>query len=203
MNYKDISNDELKQIIKNSTTWEDICEKFNMQYIIIEFQRKIRRLNIDISHIKETYIDYNKNIKNEYLGHISEEKFKNIVKNAKSWNDVINGCGLKLMTKTLQRRLNKVDYSHLPKNYGGLYSKLGKYSKEYYEELVFKSKSWDEILEKLKYTSSFYLETIKKHFDLYKINYSHLIYPKISNKIKIAITLVLISLLKLQDQKIS
>jgi hypothetical protein len=195
MNYKDISNDELKQIIKNSTTWEDICEKFNLQYIIIEFQRKLKRLNIDISHIKETYIDYNKKIKKEYLGHISDDKLKEIIKNAKKWNDVLRECNLNTLTRKIQRRIQNIDidYSHLPKNYGGLFSKLSRNSKEFYIDLVKNSVSWDEILLKLKYKSSFYLETIKKFFDDYNINYRHLTYPKkISYKKKIELNEIFI-----------
>lgn len=193
MNYKDISNDELKQIIKDATNWEDICNIFNITNIIEFLRRKINRLNIDCSHITETYIEYNKKIKNEDLGHISKEKFNEIVKNAKCWDDVIRGCNLKLMSRSLQRRLNKIDHSHLPKNFSGLYSKLGKYSKEYYEELVNNSKSWDDILENLKYTSTLFINTIKKHFDIYKINYSHLTYPeKISNGKKIELKDILV-----------
>lgn len=185
MIYNDISDDEFKNIIKNNTNWENICKVFNTKYIVNDILIKINRLKIDYSHIQESYIDYNKNIKDEVMGHISEEKFKEIVKNAKNWDDVIRGCDLKILTRSLQRRLNKIDHSHLPKNFGGLYSKLGKFSKEYYKELVKKSKNWDEILLTLKYISSFHINTIKRYFDQYDINYSHLTYPEnILNKKK-------------------
>lgn len=193
MKYNDISDDEFKNIIKNNTNWESICKIFNIKHIVNDILKKINRLNIDYSHIQESYIDYNKNIKNDVMGHISEEKFKEIVKNAKNWNDVIKGCNLKILTRSLQRRLDKIDHSHLPKNFGGLYSKLGKFSKEYYEELVKKSKNWDEILLTLKYKSTLFLNTIKDYFDKYNINYSHLKYPeKFSNNKKIELKDILI-----------
>lgn len=188
-----ITDDMFKEIIEKSTNWEDICKKFNILKVNRDLQTKIKRLNINCSHINETYIDYNKKINSEYLGNISEEKLIEIVKNAKNWNDIIIGCGLKHMNRNLQKRLDKIDHSHLPQNFGGLYSKLGKYSKEYYEEIVKKSKSWDEILEILKYSSTLFIKTIKKYFDQYEINYIHLTYPeKLSNKMKIELKDILV-----------
>ena len=110
---------------------------------------------------------------------ITDDKLKEIIKNSTNWNDVIRECGLVTLTRSLQRRLkkNKIDYLHLPKNYGGVYSKLGKYNKEYYIKLISDSKSWDEILKKLKYTSCAYIELIKNYFNEYEIDYSHLTYP--------------------------
>ena len=193
MIYNDISDDEFKNIIKNNTNWENICKVFNTKYIVNDILIKINRLKIDYSHIQESYIEYNKNIKDEVMGHISEEKFIEIVKNAKNWDDVIIGCNLKTLTRSLQRRLKKIDHSHLPKNFGGIYSKLGKFSKEYYKELVKKSKSWDEILLTLKYNSTLFLNTIKGYFDQYDINYSHLTYPeKLTNKMKIELKDILV-----------
>ncbi len=113
---------------------------------------------------------------------ISEDKLREIFTNAKNWNDVLKEFNLNTLTRKLQRLINKydIDYSHLPKNFGGLYSKLSKNSKEFYINLVKNSVSWDDILIKLKYKTSFYIKAIKKIFDNYDINYSHLTYPKIS-----------------------
>jgi len=195
MDYNKVSEDDLRNIIKNAKNWKEVCDIFDITKIFVEIQRKIIRYNIDCSHIQESYIEYNIKIKNEYIGHISDEKIKEIIKNAKNWNDVLRDCELITMTRSLQRRLNKIpnsEYSHLPKNFGGLYSKLGKYSKEYYYELVINYKSWDEILKTLKYTSSFHIKIIKNHFDQYDINYSNLTYPEISNKKKIELKDILV-----------
>ena len=110
---------------------------------------------------------------------ITDDEFKEIIKKSKNWNDVIRDCGLVTFSRGLQRKLkkSKVDYSHLPKNFGGIFSKLGKYNKEYYITLISNSTSWDQILKELKYTSSAYINTIKKHFDEYEIDYSHLTCP--------------------------
>jgi transcription elongation factor Elf1 len=114
------------------------------------------------------------------MSNISDDNLKEIIKNAKNWNDVLRECKLNTLTRKLQRQIQNidVDYSHLPKNYGGLFSKLSRNSKEFYIDLVKSSVSWDEVLLKLKYKTSFYLETIKRFLNDYNINYSHLTYPK-------------------------
>lgn len=63
--------------------------------------------------------------KQSYLK-ISDNKLKEIIKNAKNWNDVLRDCNLNTLTRKLQKQIqkNENDYSHLPKNYGGLFSKL-------------------------------------------------------------------------------
>jgi len=90
---------------------------------------------------------------------ITDDKFNEIIKNSTNWNDVIREYGLVTLTRSLQRRLNKnkIDYSHLPNNYGGIYSKLGKYSKDFYIKLINDSTSWDEILHLFTFKMSDYL----------------------------------------------
>lgn len=63
---------------------------------------------------------------------LSDKDFEEIVKKASSWNDVITNSGLKVISRRLQRKIQKlkIDYNHLPDFYSGLYSKIGKNSKE-------------------------------------------------------------------------
>lgn len=78
---------------------------------------------------------------------LSDKDFEEIVKKASSWNDVIINSGLKVMTRRLQRKIKKlkIDCSHLPDFYAGLYSKIAKNSKEKYIELLKKYDNWDDI----------------------------------------------------------
>ena len=41
------------------------------------------------------------------MNKISEEQL------IKTWNNVILGCGLKILTRTLQRRINDLDKEHI------------------------------------------------------------------------------------------
>jgi 5-methylcytosine-specific restriction endonuclease McrA len=111
---------------------------------------------------------------------LSDKDFEEIIKNASSWNDVIINSGLKIMTRRLQKKIQKlkIDYKHLPDFYAGLYSKIGKNSKETYLELLNKYDNWDDILEELKFTSLQCLNNLKKYLDNLNINYSHIKKPK-------------------------
>lgn len=107
---------------------------------------------------------------------LSDNDIEEIIKKASSWNDVIINCGLKTMTRKLQRKINnlKIDYSHLPKYYTGLYSKIGKNSKEKYIELLKKYDNWDDILEELNFTSLQCLNNLKTYLNNLDIDYSHI-----------------------------
>lgn len=115
------------------------------------------------------------------LQQITNEQFKEVVKNSTTWNEIITKCGLKTRTRALQRRINKLDsslISHLPSFYGGLYSKIGKYTDNYYREIINKYDNWDDVLEHLNFTTYQCMNNVKKHLDIIGINYSHLKYPK-------------------------
>ena len=89
-------------------------------------------------------------------------------------------CDIKTLTRSLQRRINHLDKnitSHLPKFYGGIYSKIAKNSDEYYKELIAKSENWDEVMSELKFTTLQIFKNVKEHLDKLNINYSHLKKP--------------------------
>ena len=56
-------------------------------------------------------------------------------------------------------------------------SKIGKYSNEYYKELIEKNNSWDNVLEELNFTSIQVMNNVKKYLDTIDIDYKHLSYP--------------------------
>lgn len=107
---------------------------------------------------------------------LSDKDFEEIVKKASSWNDVITNSGLKVISRRLQRKIQKlkIDYNHLPDFYSGLYSKIGKNSKEKYIELLKKYDNWDDILEELNFTSLQCLHNLKTYLDNLNLDYSHI-----------------------------
>ncbi len=110
------------------------------------------------------------------MQNISDDNLKEIIRTSNSWNEVIEKCDLKCLTRSLQRKIAKlnVDKSHLPKFYSGLYSKIAKNSKEQYIELLSKYDNWDDILQDLKFTSLQCLNNLKKYLDNLGIDYSHI-----------------------------
>lgn len=112
---------------------------------------------------------------------ISDKQFENIVLSSTTWNEILSKCGLKIITRSFQRKFNKLDYKikkHLPSFYGGLYSKIGKYTDDYYKDLIKKYNNWDDVLEILNFTTLQCMNNVKKHLDKIGIDYSHLSYPK-------------------------
>jgi 5-methylcytosine-specific restriction endonuclease McrA len=119
------------------------------------------------------------------LQNITDDEFAEIIKSSLTWNNALTKCGLKNKTRKFEIRIDNLSeehIKHLPINYGGLYSKIEKYSNEYYKDLIEKSNNWDEVFNKLDLKISHQiLENLKKHLTLLNINYEHL---TINNKIK-------------------
>tara|TARA_Y100000389_G_scaffold192087_1_gene219148 strand:- start:7011 stop:8000 length:990 start_codon:yes stop_codon:yes gene_type:complete len=126
----------------------------------------------------------------------SDEDFIKIVKSSTTWNEIILKCGLKVMTRTLQRRINNLcdeNKNHLPKFYGGLYSKIGKNSNDYYKELLNKYDNWDDILKELNFTTLQCLNNLKKHLDIIGFSYDNIKNPtQLKQKNKISLDDILI-----------
>ena len=57
------------------------------------------------------------------------------------------------------------------------FEKIGKYSNEYYKELIEKNNSWDNVLEELNFTSIQVMNNVKKYLDTINIDYKHHSYP--------------------------
>lgn len=118
------------------------------------------------------------------LKNITHDEFKDIIKSSLTWLEAISKCGLKTKSRNFEIRINNLsdEYKkHLPLNYGGIYSKIEKYSHDFYKDLIKNSNNWDEVIETLKITNQNYLNNLKKHLDTINIDYNHLIK---NNKIK-------------------
>ena len=118
------------------------------------------------------------------LQNISDEEFKDIIKSSLTWFEAISKCGLKNKSRKFEIRIDNISYEdkkHLPKNYGGIYSKIEKYSHDFYKELIKNSNNWDEVIETLKITNQKFLNNVKKYLDTINIYYNHLTE---NNKIK-------------------
>lgn len=110
----------------------------------------------------------------------TDKEFEEIIKSCSTWSDVLTKSGLKIRTIPFERRVKNLPQEckkHLPSFYRGLYSKIGKYSNEYYKELIEKNNSWDNVLEELNFTSIQVMNNVKKHLDTINIYYKHLSYP--------------------------
>jgi transposase-like protein len=112
---------------------------------------------------------------------IDDETFIQIIEKSTSWNDVLVKCFLKTRTRNFERRIQRLqlDVSKLPTNFGGLYSKIGKHTDEYYKDLIAKNTNWDDVLIGLGFKSLQIIKNFKLHLDNIQINYNHLSYPKI------------------------
>lgn len=116
------------------------------------------------------------------LKDISDTQFIDYIKSSSSWNELMKKCNIKTLTRSLQRRINLLDKnvtSHLPNFYGGIYSKIAKHSDDYYKELITKSKTWDEVMSELKFTTLQIFKNVKDHLDKLDMDYSHLKKPTI------------------------
>jgi predicted O-linked N-acetylglucosamine transferase (SPINDLY family) len=119
------------------------------------------------------------------LKNLSDKEFAEIIKSCSTWSEALTKCGLKIRNRQFERKMQKIDEeykAHLPTCYGGLYSKIGKYTDEYYKELIENNTSWDDILEKMKYTNIQLINNVKRHLDSINIDYKHLSYPVRLNK---------------------
>jgi Zn finger protein HypA/HybF involved in hydrogenase expression len=112
---------------------------------------------------------------------ITDKDLIEFIKSSTSWNEVINKCGLKIRTRNFERRIKKINNEftqHLPTFYGGLYSKIGKYTDSFYKELIKKYDNWDDVLEELGFSSLQCMKKLKIHLEKINIDYSKLSYPK-------------------------
>ena len=119
------------------------------------------------------------------LKNLTDQQFAEIIKSCLTWSEALTKCGLKIRNRQFERKMQKIDEeykTHLPSCYGGLYSKIAKYTDEYYKELIENNTSWDDVLEKMKYTNIQLMNNVKKHLDSINIDYKHLSYPVRLNK---------------------
>lgn len=106
---------------------------------------------------------------------LTEEDLKQIVKDSHSWSDVISKCGLKTITRSLQRKLAKynIDSSHFEKRFDGKYTKINKLTKEQITDIVAKNDKWMDIMKAFRYTSCAHVRYIQAKLVNLGINFDH------------------------------
>ena len=107
---------------------------------------------------------------------MSEDDLQKIVNESHSWNEVLQKCGLKTMTRSLQRNIKKyeINCDHLNDYFDGLYTKFNKKTKEEMEEIVRNANDWLDIITGFGYRSYHNVPKIKNKLDKMNISYSHI-----------------------------
>lgn len=105
-----------------------------------------------------------------------EDDLQKIIGESHSWNEVLQKCGLKTMTRSFQRNVKKYDIKcdHLNDYFDGLYTKFNKKTKEEMEEIVRNASDWLDIITGLGYRSYHNVPKIKNKLDKMNISYSHI-----------------------------
>lgn len=106
---------------------------------------------------------------------LSEDDLKKIVQESHSWLDVITKCGLKTITRSLQRRITKygIDCSHFEKYFDGKYTKVNKFTKEHITEVVKNNDKWIDIMKAFGYISCAHVEHIQTKLTILGIDFNH------------------------------
>jgi hypothetical protein len=106
---------------------------------------------------------------------ITDDQLRKIVHESHSWIEVTKNCGLKTITRSLQRRVDrlKVDVSHFDKYFDGKHTKFNKFTKEEIELIVKANTKWIDIMKSLQYTSCNHVIQVQKKLDKLEIDYSH------------------------------
>lgn len=106
---------------------------------------------------------------------LSEDDLKKIVQESHSWSEVILKCGLKTITRSLQRKIKKynIDCSHFEKYFDGKYTKVNKFTKEQIVEVIKNNDKWIDIMNAFGYTSCAHVEHIQTKLKNLGIDFSH------------------------------
>ncbi len=106
---------------------------------------------------------------------ITDDQLCNIIHESHSWREVAEKCRLKTITRSLQRRVDKlgVDASHFDVFFDGKHTKFNKFSKEQIESIVRDNTEWKDIMKALNYTSCNHVKQVQKKLQKLGIDYSH------------------------------
>lgn len=106
---------------------------------------------------------------------LSEGQLRQIVTDSHSWNDVISKCGLKTITRSLQRKLQKynIDCSHFETFFDGKYTKINQFSKEQIQDVVNNNSNWMAIMNVFGYKSCTNVPYIKTKLEKLNIDFSN------------------------------
>jgi hypothetical protein len=107
---------------------------------------------------------------------LTDEQLQELVSNCFCWNEVLNKLGMKIMTRSLQRRIKNagIDYNKMNQYFEGLYTKFNRFTKEQIKTIVENGTDWKKVMKELGYNSCTHLSIIKQKLDKLEINYNHL-----------------------------
>ena len=106
---------------------------------------------------------------------LTEDDLQKIVSESHSWNEVVQKCGLKTLTRSLQRNIKKfeINCDHLNEHHDGLYTKFNSRTKDELEEIIRTNDEWDTIVKAFGYNTCHVVPTLKKKLDKLNIAYDH------------------------------
>lgn len=106
---------------------------------------------------------------------ISDDAIRQIIADSHSWMEVVSKCGLKTLTRSLQKRVMKleIDCSHFDKFFDGKYTKFNKFSKDEVETILKANTEWALIMKALGYPTCAHVKTVQVKLDNLGISYDH------------------------------
>lgn len=190
--FKKIDYDSMNKAIKLCSSLTEIIHYFGYNSksntIRINFRRKIKRLNLSISHYEN--VIFKRKSKERY----NEENLRELVKKHDSFKDILYELDLLPITsnyRTLKKYLNQfnINYSKIVKNC----KRNKKYSKKFIEKCVNESRYQKEAIRKigLEDKGGNY-KTFKKYIKEYNIDISHFHYKNEFNRNKTPIEEILV-----------
>lgn len=112
------------------------------------------------------------------MGHheYTDDELQTIISNGHCWNDILTTLEMKTMTRSLQKRIEKlhINHDHISKYFDGLHTKINKFTKETLEEIVQSNTQWIDVMKQIGYKSCTHVQMIQKKMDELNIDYSHL-----------------------------
>lgn len=106
---------------------------------------------------------------------LSDGEIKHIIAESHSWMEVVSKCGLKTLTRSLQKRVDKleIDCSHFEKFFDGKHTKFNKFSKDEVETIVKDNTEWLSIMKALGYSTCAHVKVLQSKLDKLGIKYDH------------------------------
>jgi hypothetical protein len=119
------------------------------------------------------------------MDEFTDDQFIALVNEAKSWADVKNSCHVKVITKTIKERLDRlqIDVSHLNEYFNGQHTKFNTFTGNQLQTIVNDNNNWSIIMKLLGYSSCTYVDKVKDKLNDYNIKFDHINDNTISERI--------------------
>lgn len=106
---------------------------------------------------------------------LTEDNLRSIVNESHSWMEVIEKCGLKTITRSLQKNLKKynIDCSHFERFFDGRYTRFNKFTKKQLMDITNKHDNWKGIMEDLGYITCDHVHQVQQKLEKVGISFAH------------------------------